>query len=188
VIDEAGRPLPDGTEGDLALRAPNPQLMLGYWDDDERTAQSFVDGPDGRWFITGDRAIRDAEGYFFHRGRRDDVINSAGYRIGPSEVENALLDHAAVLEAAAVGSPDAERGEIVKAFVVLRPGVEGTPELARALQEHVRQVTAPYKYPRAVAFVAELPKTMTGKIQRSALRTAERARVAAAGGGAARGD
>lgn len=184
VIDEAGRRLPDSEEGDLALRAPDPQLMLGYLDEPERTARCYLDGPDGRWFVTGDRAIRDVDGYFFHRGRSDDVINSAGYRIGPSEVENVLLDHPAVREVAVVGSPDARRGEIVKAFVVLRDGVEATPSLAAELQAHVKRITAPYKYPRAIAFVAELPKTLTGKIQRSALRNEERRLAAAAGGGA----
>jgi acetyl-CoA synthetase len=133
-----------------------------------------MDGADGRWFITGDRAVRGADGWFQHRGRRDDVINSAGYRIGPSEVENALLDHPAVAECAAVGSPDEERGEIVKGFVVLRPGYEGSAALVAELQDHVKRITAPYKYPRAIAFVAELPKTLTGKLRRTALREQER--------------
>jgi acetyl-CoA synthetase len=175
VISAEGERLPPGTTGDLALLLPNPQLMLGYWGEPDRTDSCFLNGPDGRWFVTGDLAERDADGYFYHRGRNDDIINSAGYRIGPSEVENALLDHPAVQEAAAVGSPDLERGEIVKAFVVLRPGYEGDQRLCQALQTHVKQLTAPYKYPRAIEFVTDLPKTPTGKIRRVALREREKA-------------
>ncbi|MFS8037126.1 acyl-CoA synthetase [Xanthobacter sp. AM11] len=178
IIDLDGRRLPPGTEGDIALLTPNPQMMLGYLHDAERTAECYVDGPDGRWFITGDLGMKDEDGYFFHRGRRDDVINSAGYRIGPSEVENALLEHPAVQECAVVGAPHGERGEIVKAFVVLRAGVRGDDALKAALQDHVKATTAPYKYPRAVAFLDELPKTMTGKIQRRVLRDLEKARAA----------
>ena len=179
VIDEHGNPLPDGEEGDLALLAPNPQLMLGYLDEPERTQQCYLTAPDGRqWFVTGDRAERQADEWFRYRGRRDDIINSAGYRIGPGEVENALLSHPRVLEAATVGVPDAERGEIVKAFIVLRSGTEPTEALKKDIQEHVKKMTAPYKYPRAVEFLPELPKTLTGKIQRVALRTMEKQRAA----------
>ncbi|ALR19097.1 acyl-CoA synthetase [Sphingobium baderi] len=174
VIDPEGQRLPAGTEGDIALRAPTPQMMLGYLDDPARTAECYVEGPAGRWFVTGDRGIRDADGYFYYRGRRDDVINSSGYRIGPSEVENALLEHPAVLECAVIGKPDPHRGEIVKAFVVPRQPPEDAEGLVRAIQEHVKAVTAPYKYPREVEFVTELPKTATGKIQRKALRDLER--------------
>ncbi len=138
-----------------------------------RTAESYVDGPDGRWFLTGDLARRDEEGYLFYTGRSDDVINSAGYRIGPLEVENALLEHESVLECAAVASPNTERGQIVKAFIVLREGVAGSPALAAELQDHAKRVTAPYKYPRAIAFVDALPKTATGKVRRRALRDRE---------------
>jgi acyl-coenzyme A synthetase/AMP-(fatty) acid ligase len=119
---------------------------------------------------TGDRVRRDADGFLWFEGRLDDVILSAGYRIGPFEVESALVEHDAVAEAAAVAAPDAERGAVVKAVVVLRPGHAGTPELATELQEHVKRATAPYKYPRIVEFVDELPKTASGKIRRSALR------------------
>ncbi len=177
VIDENGRPLPPDTEGDIALRAPAPQLMLGYLKDEVRTDECFLDSPDGRWFVTGDRGVRDADGYFYYRGRRDDVINSAGYRIGPAEVENALLEHPAVLECAVIGKPDRERGEIVKAFVVTRAVVADPAVLARDIQDHVKKVTAPYKYPREVEFISELPKTLTGKIQRKSLRDMERARL-----------
>jgi acetyl-CoA synthetase/medium-chain acyl-CoA synthetase len=120
--------------------------------------------------VTGDRALRDEDGYFWFVGRADDVIISAGYRIGPFEVESALVEHPAVLEAAVVAAPDADRGSIVQAYVVLRPGVEPSDELGRALQEHVKRVTAPYKYPRRVEFVTELPKTVSGKIRRVELR------------------
>lgn len=178
VIDDDGNILPYGQEGDVAILTPNPQLMLGYWKDPERTAQSFRMAPDGRrWFVTGDRAERDAEGYFFHRGRSDDVINSAGYRIGPSEVENAVMDHPGVLETAVIGIPDRERGELVKAFIVLRHGFTPSDALKREIQDHVKRTTAPYKYPRAIEFVEDLPKTMTGKIQRVALRTMEKQRT-----------
>lgn len=177
VIDETGQRLPTGAEGDIALRLPVPQMMLGYLGDAERTALSHrVDADGQRWFITGDRGVRDAEGYFYYRGRSDDIIGSAGYRIGPSEVENALLDHPAVLECAVIGKPDRERGEIVKAFVVLRNHAPLTDELIRDIQEHVKKTTAPYKYPREIEAVTELPKTLTGKIQRKALRDLERGR------------
>jgi acyl-coenzyme A synthetase/AMP-(fatty) acid ligase len=179
VIDSSGRRLPSGREGDLALKVPNPQLMLGYWKDPDKTESCLVDGPEGRWYLTSDRAEKDAEGYFWYRGRSDDVINSAGYRIGPIEVENALVEHPAVQACAVVASPDVERGEIVKAFVVLRAGVEPTPELTRQLQDHVKTVTAPYKYPRAIEYIAELPMTIAGKIRRRVLRDLELSRQAA---------
>lgn len=169
-----GRPLPGLetaiVEGQLAIRLPNPQMMLGYWNEPERTAagKTTVDGVE--YWLTGDMVRQDEEGYLYYEGRADDIISSAGYRIGPMEVENALLEHPAVQESAAVGKPDDERGEIVKAFVVLKRGVEGTPQLARELQEHVKQVTAPYKYPREIEFVAELPKNASGKLLRRVLR------------------
>jgi acyl-coenzyme A synthetase/AMP-(fatty) acid ligase len=177
VIDSSGRRLPPGQEGDLAIRVPNPQLMLGYWKDADRTAQCYLDGPEGRWYLTSDRAEKDADGYFWYRGRSDDVINSAGYRIGPIEVENALAEHPAVQVCAITASPDAERGEIVKAFVVLRDDLQPSPELTRELQDHVKSVTAPYKYPRAIEYLSELPMTITGKIRRRELRDREFARA-----------
>ena len=123
--------------------------------------------------MTGDRAYRDEDGYFFFVGRGDDVIISAGYRIGPFEVESALLEHPAVVESAVVSSPDELRGEIVKAYVVLRKGYEASDALKKELQDHVKKVTAPYKYPRDIAFAKELPKTSSGKIRRVELRNAE---------------
>ncbi|MFM9943192.1 MAG: acyl-CoA synthetase [Hyphomicrobiaceae bacterium] len=173
IVDDAGVRQPADVEGHVALKMPSAHMMLGYWNDPERTAACFIEGPDGQWYLSGDRARKDADGRFWYAGRADDVINSAGYRIGPLEVENVLLEHASVLECAVVASPDAERGEIVKAFVVLQPGIEGTPALAAELQTHVKAQTAPYKYPRAVAFVAELPKTVTGKIRRRSLKDQE---------------
>lgn len=175
IIDRRGEILPAGEEGDIALLTPHPQLMLGYWREPERTAGCFVDGPAGRWYVTGDRGVRDDDGYIWYRGRLDDIINSAGYRIGPTEVENALLEHADVAECAVIGKPDAARGEIVKAYIVLRPGCPADARIVKALQDHCKSLTAPYKYPREIAFVDSLPKTLTGKIRRSELRQRERA-------------
>ncbi|MFZ1490999.1 MAG: AMP-binding protein [Ilumatobacteraceae bacterium] len=186
-----GRPLPgidvavfdtDGVvhlgagHGELLIGADNPQLMAGYYHESDRTERCFLRDPDGlRWFRTGDLVDVDADGYISYAGRTDDIINSSGYRIGPQEVENALMTHPAVLEAAVVGLPDAARGEIVTAMVILTPDGRASAELDRAglvasLQEHTRNYTAPYKYPRDIRFVDELPKTATGKIRRVALR------------------
>ena len=155
-----------------------PQRPVGlfreYWKDPEAMARSFQ----GDWYLTGDKAYRDEDGYFWFVGRADDVIKSAGYRIGPFEVESALLEHPAVAESAAVASPDPMRGHIVKAFVVLKPGYVPSDELVLSLQEHVRKTTAPYKYPRSIEFVAELPKTISGKIRRVELRGKESERAA----------
>src|SRR5690606_7873980 len=155
------------------LELPNPQLMLGYWEEPERTAQAMASSEGIDYFLTGDLACMDADGFIFYEGRVDDIISSAGYRIGPTEVENALQEHPAVTECAVVGSPDSERGEIVKAFVVLRQGVAPSDELITTLQEHVKRTTAPYKYPRAIEFRTDLPKTPTGKLLRRVLRDAE---------------
>jgi len=170
VIDEDGAELPPGEIGDLALRGRPPTLFREYWRNPEETAACRR----GEWYLTGDRARRDEDGYLWFVGRADDVIISAGYRIGPFEVESALLEHPAVVESAVVASPDEVRGEIVKAFVVLRPGHAPSDGLARELQEHVKRVTAPYKYPRAIEFVDGLPKTVSGKIRRVELRERER--------------
>ena len=125
------------------------------------------------FYYTGDKAYRDGDGYFWFVGRDDDIIKSSGYRIGPFEVESALLEHPAVAESAVVGSPDLIRGTIVKAFVVLKPGYEPSERLIKDIQSHVRKNTAPYKYPRAIEFVSELPKTLSGKIRRGELRRKE---------------
>ncbi len=153
-------------------------LFREYWRNPEATAGCFR----GDWYVTGDRARCDADGYFWFVGRADDVIISAGYRIGPFEVESALVEHPAVAEAAVVASPDPMRGSVVKAFVILAPGHDPSPRLAEELQEHVKRVTAPYKYPREIEFVRELPKTISGKIRRVELRHQEEARKRAAPG------
>jgi acetyl-CoA synthetase/medium-chain acyl-CoA synthetase len=171
VIDAEGRVLPPGEVGDIAVHGRPPSLFRGYWRDLEASAACWR----GEWYATGDRAWRDPDGYFWFVGRDDDVIISAGYRIGPFEVESALVEHPDVVEAAAVAAPDPDRGSIVKAFVVLRPGVAGDAGLVGRLQEHVKRVTAPYKYPRAIEFVEALPKTVSGKIRRVELRALERA-------------
>jgi len=175
AIDDDGNRLPPGREGDLAIRV-EPERPLGlfkeYWKNPDAMASSFRGG----WYVTGDRGLRDEDGYFWFVGRADDVIISAGYRIGPFEVESALIEHPAVAEAAAVASPDPVRGAIVKAFVVLAPGHAGSDALATELQEHVKKVTAPYKYPREIEFVADLPKTISGKIRRIDLRAREEQR------------
>lgn len=172
LVDEHLAPVADGEEGEIAiwLGEGSPLgLFREYWKCPEQTARHFV----GQWYLTGDRATRDAEGYFWFIGRKDDVIKSSGYRIGPFEVESALHAHPAVLDVAVVGKPDEIRGQIVKAFVVLRPGHEASSELARALQEHCKHLVAPYKYPREIEFVADLPKTISGKTRRFELRQRE---------------
>ena len=159
--------------GQLSMRLPNPQFMLGYWNNPARTRESIrtIDGID--YWLTGDLSSRDAQGYLFYAGRSDDMISSAGYRIGPTEVENALIEHPAVTESAVVASPDAERGEVVKAFVVLHPDYIPSEALIKTLQQHVQRHTAPYKYPRRIEFVASLPKNPSGKIMRRVLRDQE---------------
>jgi medium-chain acyl-CoA synthetase len=172
VIDEEGNRLPPHTEGDIAVSV-EPERPVGlfkeYWKEPERTASSFRKG----WYLTGDRAYVDEDGYFWFVGRSDDVILTSGYRIGPFEVESALIEHPAVAESAVVSSPDPTRGEVVKAFVILVPGYEAGEDLLKELQDHVKKVTAPYKYPRKIEFVTELPKTISGKIRRIELRNAE---------------
>lgn len=169
VIDEKAVPLPPNKEGDIAVRV-KPDRPIGlyreYWGNPGATEATYR----GDWYITGDRAYKDEDGYFWFVGRADDVIISSGYRIGPFEVESALIEHPAVLESAVVAKPDAVRGEIVKAFVVLKPGFEASDELAKELQDFVKNLTAPYKYPREIEFETELPKTVSGKIRRVELR------------------
>jgi acetyl-CoA synthetase len=151
-------------------------FFLGYLGEHVRRTHgggwSVEDRRAGKPWRTGDLVREEGEGWLFFEGRNDDVIVSAGYRIGPFEVESALVSHAAVAEAAAVAAPDEERGSIVRAVVVLRDGARPSEELKRALQEHVRAQTAPYKYPRAIDFVSELPKTASGKVKRAELRAA----------------
>lgn len=162
ILDERGEPVPDGTPGLLAVKGPTGCRYL----DDERQRAYVRDG----WNLTGDTYVRDGEGYFWYRARNDDMIISAGYNIAGPEVEQALAAHPDVADCAVVGAPDELRGAVVKAYVVLRPGAAPGPEAVRALQEHVKASIAPYKYPRAVEFVEELPRTATGKLHRAELR------------------
>jgi acyl-coenzyme A synthetase/AMP-(fatty) acid ligase len=170
VIDDEGKPLPPDSEGDIAVRM-RPQRPVGLFREYWRNPAATEACQRGDWYVTGDRAYVDPEGYFWFVGRADDVIISAGYRIGPFEVESALIEHPAVVECAVVGKGDPMRGTIVKAYVILASGRSGSDALTQELQEHVRSVTAPYKYPREIEYVSELPKTISGKIRRVELRT-----------------
>jgi len=187
VIDDDGHELPRGeigAIGEIALHrydrhgAPDPIFFLGYWNRDEATRDKFS----GDWCRTGDLASMDADGYLWYQGRADDMFKAAGYRIGPSEIENCLLKHAAVANAAVVPKPDRERGNIVKAFVLLVPGLElddtAKAALTAELQAHVRGKLAPYEYPKEIEFVDSLPMTTTGKLQRRLLRLLEEERQA----------
>ncbi|XP_006153357.1 acyl-coenzyme A synthetase ACSM1, mitochondrial [Tupaia chinensis] len=174
IIDGKGNILPPNTEGNIGIRMKPTKpfgLFMCYENNPEKTAEVEC----GDFYNTGDRATVDSDGYFWFLGRSDDVINASGYRIGPAEVENALAEHPAVAESAVVSSPDSTRGEVVKAFIVLTPQFlsHDRDQLTKELQEHVKLVTAPYKYPRKVEFVSELPKTVTGKIKRNELRKKE---------------
>jgi acetyl-CoA synthetase len=171
IVDEDGREVPDGTVGYLAQRpSEEGYYALRYWNDPERTATLFRQG----WIIAGDLARRDEAGYFWFEGRSDDVIKSSGYRIGPFEVESAILHHPAVAEAGVVGKPDPLKGQIVTAYVTLKPGHTKTPDLIREIQDTVRRLLGNHAYPREVEIVDSLPKTETGKIQRFKLRTFSR--------------
>lgn len=170
IVDEDGTPVAPNEVGDIAVHLDMPALFKGYYNDPERKKSSQR----GQYFVTGDRARVDEDGYFWYEGRNDDIIISSGYTIGPFEVEEALMKHAAVKECAVVASPDEIRGSVVKAFVVLVEGIDESHELARELQSHVKSLTAPYKYPRKIEFIAELPKTTSGKIRRVELRELER--------------
>jgi acetyl-CoA synthetase len=171
VVDpETGAVLEPGETGEIAHRPDFPCFFVEYWGKPEQTADCFVDGPDGEWYRSGDLAHVDEDGYFWFEGRADDVIISAGYRIGPFEVESSLGEHPAVAEAAVVPKPHPERGNIVKTFVVLSKGHEPSDAVAESIQEHVRTELSAHEYPREVEFVEELPKTVTGKIRRTELR------------------
>lgn len=170
IMDEDMRPVPDGAEGVLCLRRDShPGMMREYWNKPNRTAEIFR----GEWYYSGDVLTRDSDGYFWFKGRNDDVMKASGYRISPFEVESCLLAHPAVLEAAAVETPDALRGMVVKAFVVLRAGQEPSDALSSAIQSFVRDRVAPYKAPRKIEFIDSLPKTTSGKIKRKELRARE---------------
>lgn len=180
VVDDAGQRVDDDIVGNIAVRYGEERpvgLFTEYHRDPEANEKAFRDG----WYYTGDKAWRDGDGYLWFEGRDDDVITSSAYRIGPFEVESALIEHPAVAEAAVVGKDDPERTQIVCAFCVLTPSHQPSDELARELQDHTRSLTAPYKYPREIHFVGELPKTVSGKIRRSQLREELRAGTAATG-------
>jgi acetyl-CoA synthetase len=171
LLDDDLQPVPQGQEGVLCVRRDShPGMMKEYWRKPERTAEIFR----GPWYYSGDVLSRDADGYFWFKGRNDDVIKASGYRISPFEVESCLVSHPAVLEAAVVESPDPERGRVIKAFVVLRPEVRPSDELRLEIQTFVRQNAAAYKCPRKLEFVTALPKTPSGKVKRRELREAER--------------
>jgi acetyl-CoA synthetase len=192
VIDEAGRECPVGEAGDVALNRfsssgqPDPIFFLGYWKNAAATHSKFT----GDWCRTGDLAVRDADGYLWYQGRSDDVFKSAGYRIGPGEIENCLVKHASVANAAVVPKPDKDRGALVKAYVVIAPEYlashsehQKNPAVFQAqlivqLQAHVKSLLAPYEYPKEIEFVDALPMTTTGKVQRRILRLQEEARAA----------
>jgi acetyl-CoA synthetase len=173
IVDEAGAMVPEGTLGNIAVRRPDPVMFLEYWRNPAATAAKFA----GDWLLTGDTGVMDAEGWIKFVGRDDDVITSAGYRIGPGEIEDCLLGHPAVRLAGVIGKPDPERTELVKAYIVLKEGHAPTDTLAREIQAHVKTRLAAHEYPREIAFVDELPMTTTGKIIRRELR----ARAAAEG-------
>jgi acetyl-CoA synthetase len=166
VIDAEGREVPPGTVGQIAVKRPDPVMFLEYWDRPEATREKFV----GDWMTTGDQGVMDDEGYFTFVGRDDDVITSAGYRIGPGEIEDCLIQHPAVALAAVVGKPDSVRTEIVKAFIVLKPGQAPSNGLADDIQAFVRTRLSAHEYPREIAFIDELPMTTTGKVIRRLLR------------------
>ncbi|TKV80147.1 AMP-dependent synthetase [Bradyrhizobium elkanii] len=171
VIDAAtGIRQPDETEGALAVLSPDPVMFIGYWQNPEATREKFVEGPDGKWLLTGDQASRDAEGRLRFVGRNDDVIGSAGYRIGPAEIEDCLLVHQAVRLAGVVAKPDPLRGAVVAAYVVLKDGYVGSDALADDIASFVKSRLAAHEYPRVVRFIDEMPMTTTGKIIRGALR------------------
>ena len=179
VIDEQGHECPPGVPGDVALHRlnqhgqPDPIFFLGYWKNEAATRAKFT----GDWCRTGDLAVCDEAGYLWYQGRADDVFKAAGYRIGPSEIENCLIKHPAVANAAVVPKPDAQRGALVKAYVVLAPGFQASPALVADLQAHVRGKLAPYEYPKEIEFIDQLPMTTTGKVQRRVLRLQEEARA-----------
>ena len=165
ILDNDLKPVAPGTPGVLAVDLAHSPLntFKGYW-------RAETPAIRGSWYLTGDTMMQDADGYCFFVGRNDDIITSAGYRIGPFDVESALIEHPAVAEVGVIGKPDPERTEIVKAFVVLRPGYDASPALSAELQEHVRRRLAAHAFPREIAYLNELPKTPSGKVQRFVLR------------------
>ncbi|MBI1943788.1 MAG: AMP-binding protein [Betaproteobacteria bacterium] len=174
VVDDKGHEVPRGELGEIAIdRRNDPVFFLEYWKNPDATREKFI----GDWGCTGDQGRMDEDGYLWYQGRSDDVIKSAGYRIGPAEIESCLVKHPAVANAAVIGKPDAARGQIVKAFVVLQTGHSPSEKLVEQIQSHVRGRLAPYEYPREIEFIDALPMTTTGKVQRKELRRREEARM-----------
>jgi acetyl-CoA synthetase len=184
VIDEEGVECPRGVPGDVAVHRldvqgePDPIFFLGYWNKSDATQAKFTGDPTSSWCRTGDMAIMDEDGYLWYQGRSDDMFKAAGYRIGPSEIENCLVKHPSVANAAVVPKPDLERGAVVKAYVVLAAGFAPSDVLIDELQQHVRARLAPYEYPKEIEFIEALPMTTTGKVQRRVLRLQEEERAA----------
>jgi len=169
VVDEAGTPLKPGHVGEIAIERPDPVMFLEYWKNPEATSEKYA----GNWCLTGDLARKDEEGYFWFVGRKDDLITSAGYRIGPAEIEDCIMKHPQVAMVAVVGSPDKVRTEIVKAFIVLKPGLEPNLQVEENIKNFVKVRLAAHEYPREIEFVSELPMTTTGKIMRKELKKLE---------------
>ncbi|MEE9398797.1 MAG: acetyl-coenzyme A synthetase, partial [Dehalococcoidales bacterium] len=169
ILDDNYTEIPPGEEGHLAIKPGWPSMFQTYWNNHELYQSRFQNG----WYITGDRAYRDADGYFWFVGRADDVINTAGHLVGPFEVESALIEHPAVAEAGVIGKPDPIAMEVVKAFVALKDGYEPTKELRRELMQFARRKLAAASAPRDIEFIASLPKTRSGKIMRRLLKAKE---------------
>lgn len=169
IVDDEGKPVPDGEEGNLAIKPPWPSIMRTVWQNKEKYDSYFIND----WYISGDHAKKDADGYYWFIGRADDVIKTSGERVGPFEVESALISYPGVIEAGVIGKPDEMRGEIIKAFVVLKPGVDGDDQLKEKLQAHVKEHLAGHAYPREIEFIDKLPKTRSGKIMRRILKAKE---------------
>jgi len=170
VIDESGNILPAGETGELVAHTDDPVMFLGYWKKPEATADKIING----WWRTGDSGFKDEDGYIWFVGRNDDVISSAGHRIGPGEIEDVLMSHPAVIQAAVIGKPDPLRGEIVKAFVITPPDIAKDEALTQELKEHVKKRLAAHEYPREIEFIDQLPMTTTGKVRRIELRNREK--------------
>jgi acetyl-CoA synthetase len=170
IINDEGKELPDGQEGNLALKSSTvSSMMKTIWGNKDKFNSYF----NGQWYISGDKGMKDKDGYFWFVGRSDDVINTAGERVGPFEVESALVTHPAVVEAGVIGKPDPIRGQIIKAFVVVKPGEEQHDELKNEIQAHVKKHLAGHAYPREIEFIDKLPKTRSGKIMRRILKSKE---------------
>jgi acetyl-CoA synthetase len=169
IVDDKGNELPEGKPGNLAIKPPWPAMMREIWKNPEKYKSYFVKN----WYITGDIAFRDKDGYFWFVGRADDIIKTAGERVGPFEVESVLVEHPAVIEAAVIGKPDPIRGEIIKAFLVLKKGFKESEELKEDIKNFVKKKLAGHAYPREIEFVDSLPKTRSGKIMRRLLKAKE---------------